>query len=150
MASIIKVDRILDSTELGKVDIPGGVETTELIADTWKNIDGTENYKCKCWVNFDGTTTPPTVRASGNVSSVARNATGDYTVNFIIPMEDANYIVTMTAGPASDTANTTGGSGKIYNTSSMVAGSVRVQFIFTTDTTSGLFTPKSACLCIHR
>jgi len=98
MASIIKVDRILDSTELGKVDIPGGVETTELIADTWKNIDGTENYKCRAWVNFDGTTTPPTIRASGNVSSVVRNSTGIYTVNFATAMEDTVYSVLVTAG----------------------------------------------------
>jgi len=101
MASIIKVDRILDSTELGKVDIPGGVETTELIADTWKNVDGTENYKCRSWVNFDGTTTPPTIRASGNVSSVVRNGTGEYTVNFTEAMPDVNYatIVTSTRHP---------------------------------------------------
>ena len=98
MASIIKVDRILDSTELGKVDIPGGIETTELIADTWKNSDGTENYKCRAWVNFDGTTTPPTIRASGNVSSVARTATGNFTINFVTPMKDANYSVSCAAG----------------------------------------------------
>jgi hypothetical protein len=48
-------------------------------------------YVCRAWVNFDGTTTPPTIRASGNVSSVVRNATGDYTINFATPMQDANY-----------------------------------------------------------
>jgi hypothetical protein len=59
--------------------------------NTWQNPDGTENYKCRAWVNFDGTTTPPTIRASGNVSSVTRNATGDYTVNFTTALPDANY-----------------------------------------------------------
>ena len=48
-------------------------------------------YACRAWVNFDGTTTPPTVRGSGNVSSVVRNGTGDYTVNFATAMPDANY-----------------------------------------------------------
>ena len=48
-------------------------------------------YKCRAWVNFDGTTAPGTIRASGNVSSVIRNGTGDYTVNFTLAMPDANY-----------------------------------------------------------
>ena len=45
----------------------------------------------KAWVNFDGTTGPATVRASYNVSSVTRNTTGDYTVNFTNALADANY-----------------------------------------------------------
>jgi len=53
-------------------------------------------YVCRAWVNFDGTTTPPTIRASGNVSSVVRNATGDYTINFTTAMEDGNFAVTAT------------------------------------------------------
>jgi hypothetical protein len=48
-------------------------------------------YACRAWVNFDGTTTPPTIRASGNVSSVARDGTGLFTVNFATAMPDANY-----------------------------------------------------------
>jgi hypothetical protein len=42
-----------------------------------------------------------TIRASGNVSSVADNGTGDYTVNFTTAMPDANYAV---AGTANSTA----------------------------------------------
>jgi hypothetical protein len=49
-------------------------------------------YVCRAWVNFDGTTTPPSIRASGNVSSVTREATGSFTVNFITPMGGINYI----------------------------------------------------------
>jgi hypothetical protein len=48
-------------------------------------------YACRAWVNFNGTTSPGTIRASGNVSSVTRNGTGDYTVNFTTAMPDANY-----------------------------------------------------------
>ena len=48
-------------------------------------------YACRAWVNFDGKTSPGTIRASGNVSSVTRNGTGDYTVNFTTAMPDANY-----------------------------------------------------------
>jgi len=51
-------------------------------------------YGCRAWVNFDGTTNTAgfcTIRASGNVTSVADNGTGDYTVNFTTAMPDANY-----------------------------------------------------------
>jgi hypothetical protein len=109
MASIIKVDRILDSTEVGAVDIPGGVETTQLVADTWKSQDGTENYKCKAFVNFDGTTTPPNIRASGNVSSVARIGVGRYEINFANDMEDTLYTVV-------SSHNSTDGSNFSYGT----------------------------------
>jgi hypothetical protein len=47
----------------------------------------------KAWVNFNGTTTPPTIRASFNVSSVTRIGTGEYTVNFTTAMPDANYML---------------------------------------------------------
>ena len=47
-------------------------------------------YGCRAWVNFDGTGTPA-IRASGNVSSITDNGTGDYTVNFTTALVDANY-----------------------------------------------------------
>ena len=47
-------------------------------------------YPCRAWVNFNGTGTVA-IRASGNVSSITDNGTGDYTVNFATPMADANY-----------------------------------------------------------
>lgn len=48
---------------------------------------------CRAWVNFNGTTSPGTIRASFNVSSVTKNGTGDYTVNFTNALPDANYSV---------------------------------------------------------
>lgn len=60
-------------------------------------------YGCRAWVNFDSTrnasggsdtlNTNRFIRSSGNVSSVLRNATGDYTITFTTPMSDANYTV---------------------------------------------------------
>ena len=47
-------------------------------------------YMCRAWVNFNGTGTVA-IRASGNVSSITDNGTGDYTVNFTTAMPDANY-----------------------------------------------------------
>jgi hypothetical protein len=48
-------------------------------------------YGCRAWVNFNGTGTVA-IRASGNVSSITDNGTGDYTVNFTTAMPDANYV----------------------------------------------------------
>jgi hypothetical protein len=47
-------------------------------------------FGCRAWVNFNGTGTVA-IRASGNVSSITDNGTGDYTVNFTTAMPDANY-----------------------------------------------------------
>ena len=47
-------------------------------------------YAARAWANFDGTGTV-TIRASGNVSSITDNGTGDYTVNFTTALQDANY-----------------------------------------------------------
>jgi len=49
-------------------------------------------YACRAWVNFNGTGTVA-IRASGNVSSITDNGTGDYTVNFTTALVDANYTV---------------------------------------------------------
>jgi hypothetical protein len=50
---------------------------------------------CRAWVNFNGTLSSPiTPRASFNVTSVTKNATGDFTITFTNAMPDANYAVT--------------------------------------------------------
>ena len=64
--------------------------------NTWLNTDNTENYKCRAWVNFNGTGTVA-IRASGNVSSITDNGTADYTVNFTNALPDANYSYNATA-----------------------------------------------------
>lgn len=67
------------------------------------SIDGTMEqadlpmFACRAWVNFDGTTTPPTIRASGNVASVTRPGTGHYVITFLSPMPDANYATSIEA-----------------------------------------------------
>jgi hypothetical protein len=60
-------------------------------------------YGCRAWVNFDGTTTPATIRGSGNVSSVSHTATGKYTVNFTNSLVDANYSTVVTSGKVDGT-----------------------------------------------
>jgi hypothetical protein len=47
----------------------------------------------KAWVNFNGLTTPPTIRGAMNISSITKNTTGDYTLNFTTAMPNTNYSV---------------------------------------------------------
>jgi hypothetical protein len=53
-------------------------------------------YGARAWVNFDGSAASASIRASGNVTSVTKNGTGDYTVNFTTSMIDTNYCVLAT------------------------------------------------------
>jgi hypothetical protein len=82
--------------------------TTAVTIDTSQNLQFNSGYGsvataygCRAWVNFNGTGTVA-IRASGNVSSITDNGTGDYTVNFITAMPDINYIGTLTASGISD------------------------------------------------
>lgn len=43
------------------------------------------------WVNFNGTTSPGTIRSAYNVSSVTKVSTGIFEVNFTNVLIDANY-----------------------------------------------------------
>jgi hypothetical protein len=47
-------------------------------------------YGCRAWVNFNGSGTVA-IRASGNVTSITDNGTGNYTINFTTAMPNVNY-----------------------------------------------------------
>ena len=67
------------------------------IADAFSTTSGSApSYACRAWVNFNGTGTVA-IRASGNVSSITDNGTGNYTVNFTTAMPDANYSVALSS-----------------------------------------------------
>lgn len=82
-------------------------------------------YGCRAWVNFNGTGTVA-IRASGNVTSITDNATGDYTVNFTTAMPDANFSVVAGAnGRSTDITPDTGvavGVGATTNSGSVATG----------------------------
>lgn len=59
-------------------------------------------YGARAWVNFNGTGTVA-IRASGNVSSITDNGTGDYTVNFTTAMPNADYATVVACGMTSNT-----------------------------------------------
>jgi hypothetical protein len=58
----------------------------------------------RAWVNFNGTSAAiglnMTIRSSYNVSSVVRNGTGTYTINFTNAFANADYCCTATTGAA--------------------------------------------------
>lgn len=68
------------------------------------NVGTAPVYAARAWVNFNGTGTVA-IRASGNVSSITDNGTGDYTLNFTTALPDANYSVNANGGAS--TTNTT-------------------------------------------
>jgi len=49
------------------------------------------SYSCRAWINFNGTAS--TIRNSGNVSTLVKNGTGNYTINFSTAMPTADYAV---------------------------------------------------------
>jgi hypothetical protein len=75
-------------------------------------------YGCRAWVNFNGTGTVA-IRASGNVTSITDNGTGDYTVNFTAAMPDANYAASVIYTPGIN------GNGVASNGHEYAAGSFR-------------------------
>ena len=79
---------------------------------------GVEVYTAKAWVNFNGTGTVA-IRASGNVSSITDNGTGDYTVNFTVAMVDANYCANVTSGGFSISERTILGTAYALTTSAV-------------------------------
>ena len=78
-------------------------------------------YGCRAWVNFNGTGTVA-IRASGNVTSITDNGTGDYTVNFTNALPDTNYAMVGTSSIADNVASATDSyvhprrAGAIYST----------------------------------
>jgi hypothetical protein len=84
---------------------------------------GVEVYTAKAWVNFNGTGTVA-IRASGNVSSITDNGTGNYTANFTNAMTDANFCAQVTAGDSSTGA---GGQTSSVYTESYTTGAIQVR-----------------------
>ena len=105
--------------------------TTVKIADaniTAAKLNGAQSgtapiYGARAWVNFDGTGTV-TIRASGNVSSITDNGTGDYTVNFSIELSDTNYAVVLGGLVGTNGSNIT--MPAIQSTGGLSVGSCRV------------------------
>lgn len=104
MAGTIVADTIQADSTSTLVLRNGVANTPPTIQDSAGTQIGTF---CRAFVNFDGTTNTGgfcTIRASFNVTSVADNGTGTYTVNLTNAMPDANYSVVLGLNAATDAA----------------------------------------------
>jgi hypothetical protein len=126
------------------------------LASRKSTIDGGSvlypEFKCRAWINFNGTGTPA-IRASGNVSSITDNGAGDFTINFTSAMPDANYAVNCIGSLADGVA---GNSdivviGPARNTTTpLTASSVRIQSATRSTVNTNFNDPNIACVSIFR
>ena len=85
-------------------DSAGTIATAESTLVQFNASGSAPVYACRAWVNFNGTGTVA-IRASGNVSSITDNGTGDYTINFTTAMPDANYSAVASSYGGADANN---------------------------------------------
>ena len=100
-------------------------------------------YGCRAWVNFNGTGTVA-IRASGNVSSITDNGTGNYTVNFTTALPDVNYCVTGTA------SNNAAGLGTVFLTTTGSAFTTTQLVIGSFSVSGSAVDPNNVCVAIFR
>jgi hypothetical protein len=120
--------------------------TTGKIADaniTAAKLNGAQSgsapiYAARAWVNFNGQGTVA-IQASGNVSSVTDNGVGNYTVNFTVAMQDANYAISL-------------GAHYLPNSYSIFNGNAFTDKVnlLVTSISSGQMDPVTASVAIHR
>jgi hypothetical protein len=115
------------------------------------NLGSAPHYAVRAWVNFNGTGTP-SVRSSGNVSSITDNAVGNFTINFSTSMYDGLYCI---AGVAS--ANSSGAQGTSVVSEAMTGSSgysnkstSQCQILITDNNTDSLTDPFSANILVMR
>ena len=97
-------------------------------------------YGVRSWVSFSGSS--PSIRGSGNVSSISKVQTGRYDVNFSTAMPDTNYTVSLSANLQIGSYRAMG------QTISYSTGSVRVNF--NNDGNGGEVDPSLAAVTVVR
>jgi len=99
-------------------------------------------YGCRAWVNFVGTGTV-SINASGNVSSITDNGTGDYLVNFTTAMPDDDYATQATS------KSTGSGTGylAILKNATQTTSAVN---ILTIDVAGGTYNSGLVCVAVLR
>ena len=107
------------------------------------NVGTAPVYAARAWVNFNGTGTVA-IRASGNVSSITDNGTGDYTVNFTTALPDANYSVVAT------TNRTSAVNGTILNVDTGTAPTTTAVKLLTFRVTVGIVDTENNYVAIFR
>jgi hypothetical protein len=119
-------------------------------AVTGAKLDGAQTgtapiYGARAWVNFNGTGTVA-IRASGNVSSITDNGTGDYTVNFSTAMPDANYGYAISISGSANTLKSSGQGGA----SAQFSPTTSAVRVFASLSGAGASDCDGVCVTIHR
>lgn len=147
----------------GQIELQSNGTTVVGVTSTGASVTGTQSvsgnlsfnsgygssavaYGCRAWVNFDGTTNTGgfcTIRGSGNVTSVADNGTGNYTVNFTNAMPDVNY-----AAVGSGFRAALGAAEAAESFTSFAVGSVNA--LFATGSSGAAFDTNSYSVAIFR
>ena len=101
-------------------------------------------YKCRAWVFANASSV---IQKQGNVDSITDHGTGDYQVNFLVAMPDANYAESI--GIGSPSPNVTGGTviAEMRSDGSKSAGSIRFTVIVTS---SGSKVDEAISLLVFR
>jgi hypothetical protein len=90
--------------------LPASTGTLAITADAYTDSDALSLlnasgsapvYAARAWANFSGT--DGTINASGNVSSITDNGTGDFTANYTTALSDANYSLSYSGFQAGST-----------------------------------------------
>jgi hypothetical protein len=84
-------------------------------------------FGARAWVRFVGTAASPTIAAAGNVTSVTKNSTGNYTITFTTAMPDTLYATLVTGRRASPGASL----GMIAEGGTYTATQVQIRFVAT-------------------
>jgi len=83
------------------------------------NISGTAPiYGVRAWVNFNGQGSNganQTLNGSGNIASVYKTGTGNFTITFTTAMPDANYAITFGAGLSTSVSDGNGTCMDVYS-----------------------------------
>lgn len=136
----VTADKLASGAALANIGT-GGITATQLAANavttakiadaniTAAKLDGAQSgsapiFGARAWVNFNGTGangTNQTIQGQGNVASVYKNGTGDYTITFTTSMPDTNYAW---SGSAVDSY---GSNDTIVSEASRTAGTLRIK-----------------------
>ena len=97
-----------------QAEAQAGTDNTKIMTplrlrDALNATGSAPTYACRAWVCFDGSVAAASmIKASGNISSITDNGTGDYTLNFATALPDANYAIAG-MGVGLSATNITGG-----------------------------------------
>ena len=96
----------------------------------------------KAWANFNPSSGTVVLNNSFNVSSVTRNATGDYTVNFTTAMPNANYVMGAAIGNGTSTTDGVAWVVSFQSTTNITTSSCRIIASYGSNAGRGLFDPN--------